>query len=72
MLEEWNVGRMKNRIGSMNKKFEVIFLTKAREFLLQLDEKTRGKIIFNIDKAKIKTDEELFNPNKSQIINLIV
>jgi len=63
---------MKNRIGSMNKKFEVIFLTKAREFLLQLDEKTRGKIIFNIDKAKIKTDEELFNPNKSQIINLIV
>ncbi len=42
------------------KKFEVIFLTEARLFLLELDEKSRDKIIFNIDKAKIKTDNELF------------
>ncbi|MEY3321410.1 MAG: hypothetical protein RLZZ417_993 [Bacteroidota bacterium] len=35
-------------------KFEVIFLTEAREFLLLLDEKSRDKIIFNIDKARVK------------------
>ena len=41
-------------------KFKVIFLTEAREFLLDLDEKSRLKIIFNIDKSKIKNDIELF------------
>lgn len=46
------------------KKFEVIFLTEAREFLLALDEKSREKIIFNIDKSKIKTDKELFKKLK--------
>lgn len=49
------------------KKFQVIFLTGAREFLLQLDEKSRNKIIFNIDKAKIKTDNELFKKLKGEI-----
>lgn len=49
------------------KKFEVIFLTEAREFLLVLDEKSREKIIFNIDKAKIKTDKELFKKLKDEI-----
>src|SRR5690606_31693603 len=49
------------------KKFEVIFLTEAREFLLALDEKSRDKIIFNIDKAKIKTDNELFKKLKGEI-----
>lgn len=48
-------------------KFEVIFLTEAREFLLQLDEKSRDKIIFNIDKAKVKTDNELFKKLKGEI-----
>ncbi len=48
-------------------KFEVIFLTEAREFLLQLDEKSRDKIIFNIDKAKIKNDNELFKKLKGEI-----
>ena len=48
-------------------KFEVIFLTEAREFLLQLDEKSRDKIIFNIDKAKAKTDNELFKKLKGEI-----
>lgn len=37
-------------------RFEVIFLTEAREFLIKLNEKDRDKIIFNIDKARIKTD----------------
>lgn len=49
------------------KKFEVIFLTEARDFLLELDEKSRDKIIFNIDKAKVKTDNELFKKLKGEI-----
>lgn len=49
------------------KKFEVIFLTEAREFLLKLDEKSRGKIIFNIDKAKIKTNSQLFKKLKGEV-----
>lgn len=48
-------------------KFEVIFLTEAREFLLLLDEKSREKVIFNIDKAKIKADKELFKKLKGEI-----
>lgn len=48
-------------------KFEVIFLTEAREFLLELDEKTRVKVIFNIDKAKVKNDIELFKKLKGEI-----
>jgi len=49
------------------KKFEVIFLTEAREFLLKLDMKSREKVIFNIDKAKVKTDNELFKKLKGEI-----
>lgn len=49
------------------KKFEVMVLTGAREFLLKLDEKSRDIIIFNIDKAKIKTDHELFKKLKGEI-----
>ena len=49
------------------KQFEVIFLTEARDFLSELDEKSRNKIIFNIDKAKIKTDNELFKKLKDEI-----
>ena len=48
-------------------KFEVLFLTEAREFLLKLDTKSRDKIIFNIDKAKIKNDKELFKKLKGEI-----
>ena len=42
-------------------------MTEAREFLLQLDEKSRDKIIFNIDKAKVKNDNELFKKLKGEI-----
>lgn len=48
-------------------KFEVIFLKEAREFLKELDLKSRDKIIFNIDKAKIKNDKELFKKLKDEI-----
>ncbi len=49
------------------KKFEVLFLTEVREFLLNLNLKSRDKIIFNIDKAKVKTDNELFKKLKGEI-----
>lgn len=48
-------------------KFNLIFLTEAREFLLNIDEKSRDKIIFNIDKSKIKNDNELFKKLKGEI-----
>jgi hypothetical protein len=48
-------------------KFKVLFLTEARKFLLELDEKSRDKIIFNIDKSKIKNDNELFKKLKGEI-----
>ena len=40
--------------------FEVIFLAEAKDFLIEIDEKSRDKIIFNIDKSKVKSDNELF------------
>lgn len=49
------------------KKFEVVFLSEVREFLLDLDVKSQNKIIFNIDRAKIKTDNELFKKLKGEI-----
>ncbi len=48
-------------------KFNIIFLTEARDFLLELDEKSRDKIIFNIDKSKIKNDSELFKKLQGEI-----
>jgi phage-related protein len=48
-------------------KFDVVFLAEAREFLLELDEKSRDKIIFNIDQSKIKNDNELFKKLKGEI-----
>ena len=53
----------KNRMD----KFNVIFLSEAKDFLLALDEKSRDKIIFNIDKSKIKNDNELFKKLKGEI-----
>ena len=53
--------------GSVMLRFDVIFLEEARDFLLNLDEKSRDKIIFNIDKAKIKTDKELFKKLRDEI-----
>ena len=49
------------------KKFEVLFLTEVREFLLEMDEKSRNKVIFNIDKAKITNDNNLFKKLKGEI-----
>ncbi len=44
----------------MKENFEVEFLEEVFEFLDKLDEKARNKILFNIDKAKILTNSDLF------------
>ncbi|NTW32806.1 MAG: type II toxin-antitoxin system RelE/ParE family toxin [Bacteroidetes bacterium] len=44
----------------MTCKFEVLFMDEAHEFLLVIDAKARNKIIFNIDRAKLHNDKELF------------
>ena len=44
----------------MQPKFNVEFLEEATEFLDSLDDKSREKIIYNIFKARVVTDKELF------------
>ena len=44
----------------MKSKFDVIFLEQAIEFVENLDSKTRTKIIYNIDKARLLNDPKLF------------
>lgn len=47
--------------------FDIIFLTEARKFLQLVDKKSQEKIIFNIDKAKIKRDNNLFKKLEGEI-----
>ena len=51
----------------MNEKFKVEFLEEAAEFIAQLDEKVREKIIYNIRKAQISNDSELFKKLNEEI-----
>lgn len=51
----------------MDKYFEVIFLKQALEFLEKLDLKTRQKIYYNIDKAKLGLDPKLFKKLTDEI-----
>jgi len=44
----------------MTEKFKVEFLKEVFEFLNGIDKKARNKILFNIDRAKVKTDNTLF------------
>lgn len=44
----------------MQEKFSVEFLPEAVEFLEELDRKAREKIYFNIRKAQVSNDPELF------------
>jgi phage-related protein len=50
-----------------NYKFRVDFLEGAKGFLDQLDEKVRGKIIYNIWKARSTNDKELFKKLQDEI-----
>ncbi|PVW11507.1 type II toxin-antitoxin system RelE/ParE family toxin [Marixanthomonas spongiae] len=51
----------------MTEKFKVEFLKEVFDFLDGLDKKAREKILFNIDKAKVKTDNTLFKKLTSDI-----
>ena len=44
----------------MTEKFKVQFLEEAAEFLDSLDKKAREKIIYNIRKAQVTSDKDLF------------
>ena len=51
----------------MRENFKVEFLQEVFEFLDKLDKKARSKILFNIDKAKVKNDNTLFKKLNSDI-----
>ena len=44
----------------MNQKFDVLFLEQAIKFIESLDDKTRTKLFYNIDKAKLIQNPKLF------------
>jgi phage-related protein len=49
------------------KRFSVLFLEEAKVFLDKLDEKARDKIIYNISKAQVSNDKELFKKLAGEI-----
>lgn len=51
----------------MTEKFKVEFLKEVFEFLDSIEKKAREKILFNIGKAKVKTDNTLFKKLTSDI-----
>jgi phage-related protein len=51
----------------LEQKFKVEFLEEAAEFLESLDDKAREKIIFNIRKAQVINDNELFKKLSGEI-----
>ena len=51
----------------MDKHFEIVFLEEAFEFLSSLDRKHYEKILYNIRKAQINHDPELFKKLKDDI-----
>jgi phage-related protein len=51
----------------MEPKFNVLYMEDVREFLAELDEKSREKILYNIDKARLYNDKELFKKLQDEI-----
>ena len=51
----------------MTEKFQVQFLEEAVEFLDKLEEKAREKIYYNIKKAQVTNDKELFKKLNNEI-----
>jgi phage-related protein len=51
----------------VEEKFNVQFLEEALEFLENLDKKAREKVIYNIRKAQITSDKELFKKLTEEI-----
>lgn len=44
----------------MEKRFEVVFLEHAIDFMSKVDKKAKAKIYYNLDKAKLGLDQKLF------------
>jgi phage-related protein len=44
----------------MEKRFEVVFLEQAMDFMAKVDKKAKSKIYYNLDKAKLGLDQKLF------------
>jgi len=44
----------------VERRFEVIFLEHAIDFMAKVDEKAKAKIYYNLDKAKLGLDPKLF------------
>jgi phage-related protein len=42
-------------------KYDVYYLEEANQFLEEVDEKAKEKILYNISKAKVSNDKELFS-----------
>jgi phage-related protein len=57
---------LKEELG-MKPKFEVIFLDEAIDFIDSLDNKSRNKVFYNIDKAKYVNDPKLFEKLEGEI-----
>ena len=55
------------KVFGMEKKFKVEFLEEAAEFLEKVEFKAREKIIYNIWKARVTTDKELFKKLNGEI-----
>ena len=51
----------------MDKLFEIEFLEEAFEFLRKLEKKHHEKILFNIRKAQVEQDPELFSKLQDEI-----
>ena len=51
----------------MSEKFKIQFLEEADEFLDSLDPKSKEKIIYNIRKAQVTKDKELFKKLTGEI-----
>jgi len=51
----------------MKAKFEVIFLDEAIDFIEKIDNKSKTKIFYNIDKAKYINDPKLFKKLNNEI-----
>jgi len=51
----------------MDKRFEILILDEAFEFLQGLDRKHYEKILYNIRKAQVENDPELFKKLKGDI-----
>ena len=51
----------------MDHKFRVDFLEEAKEFLDNLDEKSRVKVVYNIWKSRSTNDKELFKKLQDEI-----